>query len=666
MRRHRLFQAGVTVAGIAAVAAGVLVGTGRAQQAVTPGEWRSYNADLGSTKYSALDQVTSSNVKNLRIVWRHPAVDPALKQKYPKLVGTNYYRATPLMVGGSLYVQNGLGFAQALDAATGNVLWTQEPLTNDLQGLVGAPASRGVAYWRDPGSSSNASSAATTTDTANGGRILSVRRNYLFALSAKTGKPYSDFGDSGKVDLSVGLRPPVTQYTWAGAPLVVRDVVVIGANGQDFPTRKEASPGDVRAYDVRTGKLRWTFNVVPRPGEFGNDTWEDDSWSYTGNTNLWSMISADPDLGYVYLPLSSPTNDWYGGHRRGNNLFSDSLVCVDAQTGKRVWHFQMVHHDLWDYDLPAAPILGDITVNGTRIKAVVQLTKQGFAFVFDRVTGRPVWPIEERPVPQSTVPGEKTSPTQPFPTKPPAFTRQGLTESDLIDFTPELRAEAKSIADQYLRGPLYTPPPIVGEKKGMLQVPSWVGGADWNGGAFDPDTGWLYVPSIQAATISALKEGDPKITDFRYLNPYSAADREIRGPQGLPLLKPPYGTIAAINLNRGELVWNVANGDGPRNHPLLKPLNLPPLGQPGRAAPLLTKTLLFVGEGDPTAAVTPPGGGGTKFRAYDKVKGTVVWETELDAGTTGAPMTYSIAGKQYIVVAIGSTTHAAELVVFGY
>jgi quinoprotein glucose dehydrogenase len=377
------------------------------------------------------------------------------------------------------------------------------------------------------------------------------------------------------------------------------------------------------------------------------------------------MISADPDLGYVYLPLSSPTNDWYGGHRPGNNLFSDSLVCVDAQTGKRVWHFQMVHHDLWDYDLPAAPILGDITVNGTRIKAVVQLTKQGFAFVFDRVNGRPVWPIEERPVPQSTVPGEKTSRTQPFPTKPPAFTRQGLTENDLIDFTPALRAEAKAIADQYVRGPLYTPPPIVGEKKGMLQVPSWVGGADWNGGAFDPDTGWLYVPSIQAATLSALKEGDPKTTDFRYLNPYSAADREIRGPQGLPLLKPPYGTIAAINLNRGEIVWNVANGDGPRNHPLLKPLNLPPLGQPGRAAPLLTKTLLFVGEGDPTAAVTPPGGGGTKFRAYDKVTGTVVWETELDAGTTGAPMAYSIAGKQYIAVAIGSTTHAAELVVFG-
>jgi quinoprotein glucose dehydrogenase len=649
------------MAGVAVVAA-MLAGTGSAQQTAPAGEWRSYNANLASTKYSSLDQINAGNVKNLKVIWRRPAVDPELKQKYPKLGGTNYYRATPLMIDSRLYVQNGLGFAQALDAATGNVLWTQEPLTNDLQGLVGAQPSRGVAYWHDPRSSAGASAAASTAD---GDRILTVRRNYLFALSAKTGQPFADFGDNGKVDLTVGLRAPAGNYTWAGAPLVIRDVVVIGANGQDFPTRKQASPGDVRAYDVRTGKLRWTFNVIPRPGEFGNETWEADSWSYTGNTNLWSMISADPDLGYVYLPLTSPTNDWYGGHRLGDNLFSDTLVCVDAETGRRIWHFQLVHHDLWDYDLPAAPILADITVNGTRIKSVVQLTKQGFAFVFDRVTGKPVWPIEERPVPQSTVPGERTSPTQPFPTRPPAFTRQGLTENDLIDFTPELRAEAKAIADQFLLGPLFTPPPVVGAKKGMLQVPSWVGGADWNGGAFDPETGRLYVPSIQAATISALKEGDAKNTDFRYLNPYSVSERDIRGPQGLPLLKPPYGTIAAIDLNRGEIVWSVPNGDGPRNHPLLKPLNLPPLGQPGRAGPVLTKTLLFVGEGDSIAAVTPPGGGGTKFRAYNKASGAVVWETDLEAGTTGSPMTYSAGGKQFIIVAIGSTTHAAELVAFG-
>ena len=650
MRRRR--STGIrllTVAACVLAVAAVRLTVGRAQ-AGPPGEWPAYNANPASTKYSPLDQITASNVKQLRIAWRHPAVDPTIKTKYPKIAGTNYYRVTPLMIGGVLYVQSGLGFAQALDAATGRVLWTQDPLTNDLQGLVGAPASRGVAYWRAAGGSADAA------------RILTVRRNFLFALSASTGRPIAEFGDGGKVDLNVGLRPPVGQYTWGGSPLVIRDLVIVGANGQDFPMRKQATPGDVRAYDVRTGQLRWTFHVIPRPGEFGAETWEDDSWSYTGNTNLWSMMSADPDLGYVYLPLSSPTNDWYGGHRPGDNLFSDALVCVDAQTGKRIWHFQMVHHDLWDYDLPAAPILADITVNGTPIKAIVQLTKQGFAFVLDRATGKPVWPIEERPVPQSAVPGEKTSRTQPFPTRPPAFTRQGISVDDLIDFTPQLRAEARAIAEQYVLGPLFTPPPVVGEKKGLLQVPSWVGGADWNGGALDPETGRLYVPSVQAATISALRAGDANTSDFRYLNPYSAAEREIRGPQGLPLLKPPYGTIAAIDLHRGEIVWNVPNGDGPRHHPLLKDLNLPPLGQPGRAGPVLTKTLLFVGEGDPTSAVTPPGGGGNAFRAYDKVSGAVVWEMRLDAGTTGSPMTYLAGGKQFVVDAIGSTNHPAELI----
>jgi quinoprotein glucose dehydrogenase len=610
-------------------------------------EWRYYSGDIGSTKYSPLDQIDRSNVNRLRIAWRHPAIDPELRAANPKLPATNY-RATALMVGGKLFVQNGVGLAEALDPATGKVLWAQEPIVKGLEGLIGAPPSRGVAYWRD----------------GNDERILTVRRNHLFALNARTGAPSPDFGDNGKVDLTEGLRPPVGQYSWGGAPIVVKDVVIIGANGLDFPTRKEASPGDVRAYDVRSGKLRWAFHVVPRPGEFGSETWENDSWSYTGNTNLWSTMSADLELGYIYLPLTSPTNDWYGGHRPGNNLFSDAIVCVDAQTGKRIWHFQTVHHDLWDYDLPTAPILADITVDGKRIRSVVQLTKQGFAFVFDRRTGAPVWPIEERPVPQSRVPGERTSPTQPFPTKPPAFARQGLSVDDLIDFTPQLRAEARAIADRYVLGPLFTPPPLLDEggKKGQLQVPSWVGGADWNGGAFDPSTGILYVPTINAATISVVAPGDPKTTNFNYLHPLSLRDREIPGPQGLPLLKPPYGSIVAINLNRGEIAWSVPNGDGPRNHPLLKDLNLPKLGQPGRAGPLLTRTLLFVGEGDASAAVTPPGGGGPKFRAYDKATGAVVWETDLPAGTTGTPMTYRFNGKQYIVVAVSSQQNPAELV----
>lgn len=630
------------------VAAAIL--NGHAQRADGAGEWGAYGGDLANTKYAALDQIDRTNVKNLRIAWRHPAIDPSLKAAYPKLTITNYYRATPLMIDGVLFVQNSLGLVEALEPSSGKVVWAQEAATRGFEGLNEGRASRGLAYWRGD----------------QNRRVLTVRGDYLFALDARTGRAFPDFGDNGKVDLRQGLTPRLSQFRWAGSPLVVGDVVIIGSPGLDYPTRKEGTPGDVRAYDVRTGALRWTFHVVPRAGEYGADTWEDGSGTYAGSVNLWSTMSADLELGYVYLPLTSPTNDWYGGHRLGNNLFSDAIVCVNARTGERVWHFQIVHHDLWDYDLPAAPILADITVDGRRIRAVVQLTKQGFAFVFDRVTGQPVWPIEERPVPQSTVPGERTSPTQPFPLKPPAFTRQGVSVDDLIDFTPGLRAQARAIAEPYVMGPMYTPPPLMGtapgEKKGQLQVPGWVGGADWNGGAFDPETGLLYVPSVQASVITVVAPGNPKETNFRYWNPLGPAEREVVGPQGLPLLKPPYGMIVAIDLNRGEIRWTVPNGEGPRQHPLLKPLNLPPLGQAGRAAPLATKTLLFVGEGDPIAAATPQGGGGTKFRAYDKATGSVIWETDFPAGTTGAPMTYRADGKQYIVVAIGSAKHDAELV----
>jgi quinoprotein glucose dehydrogenase len=372
-------------------------------------------------------------------------------------------------------------------------------------------------------------------------------------------------------------------------------------------------------------------------------------------------MSADDDLGYVYLPTSSATNDHYGGQRRGDNLFTDSLVCLDAKTGKRVWHYQTVHHDIWDDDNPSAPILVDIRVNGRAIKAVVQVTKQSFAYVFDRVTGRPVWPIEERSVPQSTVPGEKTSLTQPFPTKPPPFDRQQLSVDDLIDFTPELRAQAIEIAKQYVTGPLFTPPSLPdgpGQKKGTLQLPGTVGGADWTGAAFDPETGLLYVPSMTSPFLPALLKGNPEESNLLY----GAAKTIIMGPQGLPLLKPPYGRVTAIDLNRGEHAWMVANGDGPRDHPLLAPLHLPPLGQAVRAAPLVTKTLLFVSEGDQINARTPPDGGGRKLRAFDKKTGQVLWETEFEAGTTGTLMTYLHKSKQYVVVAIGSTTHEPELV----
>ena len=344
-------------------------------------------------------------------------------------------------------------------------------------------------------------------------------------------------------------------------------------------------PDDVRGYDVRTGKLLWTFHVVPRKGEFGNDTWLNDSWTYSGNSGAWSLLSADEELGYVYLPFEEATGDYYGGTRPGNNLFAESIVCLDARTGKRVWHFQTIHHGLWDYDLPAAPVLGDITVNGRRIKAVAQVSKQAFVYVFDRVTGQPVWPIVERPVPQGDVPGEWYSPTQPIPSKPPAFDQQGVSDNDLIDFTPELKAEAKKIVSEYKTGPIYTPPVLLGSPdgpKGLLLVPGTNGGADWGGAAFDPETGMLYVPSAHMPTVIALGKSQHPESTLPYVKqqvPWPF------GPQGLPdPFKPPYSRLVAIDLNKGDIAWSVANGDGLRNHPAFKGLNLPPLGTPGRLA----------------------------------------------------------------------------------
>ena len=619
------------------------------------GEWRSYAGDPASRKYTPLDQIGKDNVATLRIVWRRPTVDPQLTAKTPGLQISNNFRATPLMVAGVLYSPNGIGLVEAFNPGTGKTIWIQESAAGAQ--AVRGDSTRGLAYWRD----------------GDDERIFVQRGGTLIALNAKTGRPVPSFGEGGGVNLRFG-RDNGTPHAWSGAPQVCKDVVIIGSTMSDSPPRKEAAPGDVRAYDVRTGKLRWTFHVIPRAGELGVDTWKDNSWEYSGHANLWSLISADEELGYAYLPLTSPTSDMYGGHRQGNNLFSDSLVCVSCATGQRVWHYQLVHHDLWDYDLPAAPVLADITVAGKAIKSVVQVTKQGFAFVFDRVTGQPVWPIEERRVPQSATPGEETAATQPFPTKPPAFERQGVTVDDLIDFTPELRAEALKIVKNYVIGPMFTPPslkrPGANQTKGTIQLPGSVGGADWQGAAFDAETGMLYVESITGPFVADIVPGNPNQTNLRF----TRGTREYPpAPLGLPLLKPPYGRITAIDLNKGEHAWMVPNGDGPRDHPLLRPLNLPPLGNPGRGAPLVTKTLLFVGEGDPIMA-TPdrvpkgmplslaPGAGGRKFRAFDKTNGKVLWETEFPAGTTGAPMSYMFEGKQYIVVAIGSREHAAEYV----
>jgi quinoprotein glucose dehydrogenase len=615
-----------------------------AQRGPSGGQWPNHSGDKGSTKYSPLDQITANNVGRLRIVWRRPAVAAEIRARQPGMVVANLFRSTPLMIDGVLYASDGLGFVEAFDPATGKTIWVQEPLQQGPDAVSGV-ASRGVAYSR----------------IGDDERVLAVRPPYLVALHPKTGELIRTFGDGGKVDLRLGLGAQPYAYNWTSAPLIVKDVVVIGSSIADNPSLKEGIPGDIRAYDLKTGKPRWKFTVIPREGEFGVETCENRSWEYTGAANAWTNLSADEELGYIYLPLTAPTSDMYGGHRLGDNLFANSLVCIKAESGERVWHFQTVHHDLWDYDLPAAPILADITVDRRAIKAVVQITKQGFAFVFNRVTGQPVWPIEERFVPQSTTPGERTSPTQPFPTKPAPFDRQGVSVDDLIDFTPELRAEAIEITKRYVTGPLFTPPSIKsdGGTRGTLQLPGSVGGGDWNGAAFDPETKILYVPSVTGVFAADLIAGDPRTSNLRY----NRGTREfVTGPRGLPLFKPPYGRITAINLNTGDHVWMKPNGDGPRNDPAIRHLNLPALGQPGRASPLLTKTLLFIGEGDPINVRTPPGGGGRKFRAFDKATGSVVWETEFSAGVTGAPMTYMHNGKQYIVVAIGSADHPAEFV----
>ena len=621
-----------------------------AQHGATGGEWPAYAGDPGSTKYSPLDQIGPENVQDLRVAWRWQSVDHDLAEADPQLRFNPTLLVTPLMVGGQLFMSTNLGQAAAIDPATGETIWVYAALDDGAGRPRGGPT-RGVGFWRD----------AERDDE----RIFLVSGEQLVALDAKTGELLREFGEGGKVNLRDGV-PHLEEFRWNAAPVVCRDTIIIGISTRDRPEVKEQVPGYVRGFDAVTGQLKWVFNPVPGPGEFGYETWEDGSWEYTGSSNVWTVMSADEELGYAYLPTATPTNDYYGGHRPGDNLFAESLVCLECETGRRVWHYQLVHHGLWDYDTPSAPILADLTVDNRPIKAVVQVTKQAFTYVFDRVTGEPVWPIEERPVPQSDVPGERSSPTQPFPTRPAPFDRQGISVNDLIDFTPELRAEALTIFSRYRSGPIYTPPSVRDESPGgtlgTLQLPSYVGGANWTGVAYDPETQMLYVPSVTVPIQIWLRETDPNVSTFRYVR--GSRNVWIDGPRGLPLVKPPWGRITAIDLSTGEHVWMVPNGPGPRDHLALQDLALPWLGTPGRAAPLLTKTLLFLGEGSPSLVVVPPHGGGRMFRAYDKNTGRVLWQTELSAGTSGAPMTYMHDGKQYIAVVVSDRDHEGELVAF--
>ena len=625
-------------------------------------EWPSYAADVAGTKYSPLEQINHQTVGDLEIAWRQPVIPEAIRDG-STVRGPVAAQNTPLMAGGLLYVSTGLGTVAALDPSTGDVVWNDDvPVFEGNDRDRRARQTRGVAYWTD----------------GEDARVLAARGPKLVALNAQTGERYPEFGTDGEVDLRDGLTRDFPDYYYLSAPLVVDDIVIVGSFVPDIlnnqmPAMKESPRGDVRAYDVRTGEVRWTFYTIPRDGEFGLDTWGIDpdsdqpSWVYSGNTNMWAHPTADPELGYVYLPLSTPSSDYYGGHRPGDNLFAESLVAVDVETGERVWHFQAVRHGVWDYDFASSANLIDITVEGRLIKAVAIVSKQAFTYVFDRVTGEPVWPIEERSVPQSDVPGERLAATQPFPTKPPPFDRQGVTVDGLIDFTPELRAEAVELLDQFVWGAMFTPPTLIdqrpGGKQGTVLSPGTAGGASWSGAGIDPETGILYVPSAYSQNIIGLTPSEHPRSDVRFAREkYTSAP----GPQGLSFFKPPYGRVTAIDLNTGEIAWQKPNGEGPRDHPAIRHLDLPWLGQAGRASVLVTSELLFLGEGANVgvAALTQfwGGVGGKKFRAYDKQTGDVVWEIELPGGTSGAPMTYMYEGRQYIVAAVGWEDMASEWV----
>ena len=680
MRLARLF--GVAYVLVLAAVPIVIIG----QSGATNGEWRAYGGDLGHTRYSPLDQINAANFSKLEIAWRFKTDNLGPRPEYQ-------FESTPLMVRGVLYSTAGSRRAVvALDAGTGEQLW----MHSENEGARGANAprqlsGRGLAYW------------AGTPPGGDDARILYVTPGYrLIALNAKTGAIVTSFGTNGVVDLKKDDDQEMDLVTGEiglhSTPTVARNVVIIGAAHKTGanPKSRRNEKGYVRGFDVRTGKRLWIFHTIPQAGEFGNDSWDKDSWSYTGNTGVWGQISADEELGLVYLPVELPTGDYYGGHRPGNGLFGESLVAVDLQTGKRRWHYQLVHHGIWDMDIPCAPILVDITVNGRTVKAVAQPTKQAFLYVFNRETGEPIWPIEERPVAKGDVPGEWYAPTQPFPTKPPAYDRQGVSKDDLIDFTPELRAEAEKIVAQYKIGPIFTPP-VVSKIEGPLSTLTSGFATNWPGGSYDPETHIAYIYSQSGASPLGLVPPPDNMSDMNYIQgdarsgarrtggsgsaagggrtgdapgaaPAAPAAEGAGGGlsvRGLPLLKPPYARISAIDLNKGEIRWQIAHGetaDNVRNNPALTGLTIPRTGRSGLVGPLVTKTLVIAGEGG--VFTTPSGQRGAMLRAYGKTDGKEMGAVYMPAPESGSPMTYMLNGKQYIVIAVSGGNYSGELLAF--
>jgi len=692
------------------------------------GDWPSYTGDTRGTRYSPLAQITGANFNDLEVAWRFKTDSLGSRPEY-KLEGT------PLVVNGIMYTTAGTRRAViSLDAATGELLWVHRY----PEGPRGANAprqlsGRGLAYW---------------TDGRGDDRIIYFTPGYrMIALNAKTGQPVKTFGKDGVVDLKVGVvfgnNQQIDLETGEigihSTPTVVKDVVLVGSamkEGMTIRTHNNTK-GLARAFDVRTGKLLWTFNTIPKPGEFGNDTWLDNSWAINGNTGVWTQISVDEELGLVYLPVESPTSDYYGGKRPGNNLFGESLVAVDLQTGKRKWHFQVVHHPIWDHDMSSAPLIADITVNGRPRKVVAVPSKQAWLYVFDRITGEPIWPIEERPVPKGDVPGEWYSPTQPYPPASLMYGRNAVTfPDDLIDFTPELRAQAlKQIARyKYVNGEVYTPP-LVGNVNGLLgsiTMGAANGGTNWPGGGYDPETHTVFAMASTATIASESVSPPPAgFSDLAYqagvvgqefrerlaagtgtyadAEPASgrgrggagrgnAAGRGATPPaegtrpapasgaaapagggrgdgggrgeggltvQGLSILKPPYGVLAAIDLDKGALKWRVPHGETPdlvRNHPLLKGMNIPRTGQSGSVGLVITKTLVVLGDSQFTTLPDRPRG--AMLRAYDKTTGKEAGAVFIPAPQSGSPMTYMAKGKQYIVVAVSGGPYSGEYIAF--
>ena len=624
-------------------------------QGTENGEWRSYGGDIANTRYSGLDEISSENFGDLEVAWRVNTANFGPNPEYN-------FQSTPLMVNGVLYSTAGSRRSViALDAGTGELLWMHR-LDEGERGAA-APrrlSGRGLAYRDDGGH----------------GQIFYVTPGYqLIGLDAASGSRLTDFGTNGIVDLKQNFDQDIDLVTGEASlhatPLVAGDTIVIGAAHLPGSTPRSMRnvKGYIRGFDALSGDRKWIFHTIPGADDFGNDTWLNDSWRYTGNTGVWGQISVDLELGIAYLPTEMPTNDYYGGHRHGDNLFSDSLIAVDLETGDRLWHYQFIHHDVWDWDLPCAPILADVVIDGVERKIVAQPTKQAWLYVFDRETGEPIWPIEEREVEQSTVPGELLAPTQPFVTRPPAYDRQGVTLDDLIDFTPEIKRRAEAIAERHRLGPIFTPPTVSDPDgvAGTLMLPSQAGGTNWPGGSIDPETGIAYLYTF-TTVVSLGLINDPERSDMNFIRGRS---REIPAAEvalnvdGIPLVKPPWGRITAIDLKVGEILWQIPHGETPdniRNHPLLSGVDLPRTGRVGRVGTLVTKTLVIAGEAG--TFTTSSGEEGAMLRGYDKATGEEVGAVYMPAGASGSPMTYMHNGQQYIVLAISGGGFAGELIAF--